>query len=665
MITRRKGAAIALMGTLLASLVLTVAAPIASAAPFTNGSFEAGPTLPAANGSITLLAPNATSIPPWRVGAIGIDWIDNGYWQAQDGLRSLDLSSTDFGSVSQTFTTAPGVAYDVTFWMSGNPLGAPTVKTMTVGAGSTPAGTFNYDTQAAANTRLDMKYVKHGYTFNAACGTETSNLTFTSGIQTNFGPVLDNVSVVPAKEQPANPCPPTKLCVVKFNDLDGDGRQGPNEPNLPGWIFTVRDANGTVVGTITSTEGTPRCIERAPGTYTVTETLLGGWTPTTAGGATQTVTLVAGQTTTVTFGNHETGKGRLCIVKFNDLEGDGKQGPNEPVLFGWTFTIVHATSGAAVGTITTGDLVANCIDLPAGTYKVTETQLAGWTPTTAGGESQIVTVASGQTTTVTFGNHRADTGRICVVKFEDLNGNGRQDAGEPLLANWAFTVTDAANTAVGTLVSGTERRCVEVKPGSYTVTEILQAGWTATTPGGVTQTVTVAAGQTVILIFGNHRCCLTFTFLGGKVDNFSLANGATAEPVTPPVITATPAYFDATKGNLPFAHRIYLGTGNCIQSATLTMRIRAIKGASANDTMTIRVPGSTSWSKPISAVVPAGVWLFPTAKTVVFNLQSMPPGGGTTNLITKLDTFRMLDITIADNTSVDYIKLVVVFCECK
>ena len=295
-----------------------------------------------------------------------------------------------------------------------------------------------------------------------------------------------------------------QLCVQKFNDLDGSGKPDPGEPFLAGWVFTIRDANGNVIATVTTGQNGTACVNVPPGTYTVTETPQAGWTPTTPGGLIQTAVVVAGQTRNVTFGNHRTENGRLCVVKFNDLDGDGKHGSNEPALFGWVFTIRDA-SGTVVGTITTGDLVANCIDLPPGTYTVTETLQAGWTPTTPGGTSQTVTVTAGQTTTVTFGNRQSlEPGRICIVKFNDLNGNGRQDPGEPLLANWVFTVKDAAGNVVTTLVSGTDHNCFDVKSGTYTVTETLQAGWLPTTAGGVTQTVTVAAAQTINVIFGNR-----------------------------------------------------------------------------------------------------------------------------------------------------------------
>lgn len=475
------------------------------------------------------------------------------------------------------------------------------------------------------------------------------------------------------------------LCVVKFNDIDGDGNQGPNEPALTGWVFGIKDGNGNPVGTIGTAPPLGRCIDLPPGTYTVAETPQQGWTPTTPGGGTQTVTVVAGQTTTVTFGNQQ--HGRLCIVKFNDLNGDGVQQATEPVLANWTFNISKPPFQwfapgiglvVAIG-ITTGPNGSVCQDLLPGTYKIEEVPQSGWVqtaPVPVG--PQNATITAGQTTTVTFGNHQnLEPGRLCVQKFNDLNGNGVQDPGEPFLTGWVFTIKDALGNVVGTIttVAGA-LTCINLPPGTYTVTETPQPGWTPTTPGGLTQTAVVVAGQTTTVIFGNKRCCLTFTFLGGKIDNFSLANGATAEPVTPVTPALTPpiaAYFDATTSNVRFGHRFYLGAGNCIESATLQIKIKALQlppSGSNNDTLTIKVPGGPSWTKSIGTLLtlPLGPplttpWAPPKVKTLLFNLGVMP--SAPTDLIPALNSIRMLDIIIQDDTKVDYIKLIVVFCECK
>jgi len=118
-------------------------------------------------------------------------------------------------------------------------------------------------------------------------------------------------------------------------------------------------------------------------------------------------------------------------------------------------------------------------------------------------------VQDGETVSVAGGDQQRP-GQICVVKFEDLDGDGVQDPGEPLLAGWQFTVTDASGAMVGTITTsqpGTPPACLTVPaPGTYTVTETVQPGWTPTAPPSGSQTVTVQPGQTVNLTFGNGRC---------------------------------------------------------------------------------------------------------------------------------------------------------------
>lgn len=90
---------------------------------------------------------------------------------------------------------------------------------------------------------------------------------------------------------------------------------------------------------------------------------------------------------------------------------------------------------------------------------------------------------------------------ICVLKFEDKNGNGVQNIGELGLPGWTFTVAPGGPT-ITTGSNGTF--CFGVPaPATYTVTEQVPSGWTPTTP--TTQTVTVSPGQLVNLSFGNKK----------------------------------------------------------------------------------------------------------------------------------------------------------------
>ncbi|MEI8334544.1 MAG: SpaA isopeptide-forming pilin-related protein, partial [Chloroflexota bacterium] len=318
------------------------------------------------------------------------------------------------------------------------------------------------------------------------------------------------------------------LCIVKFNDLDGDGKKGTAEPTLGGWVFTIEYAGGGVAGMITTSAAAARtCAEMPAGAYKVTETPQAGWTqtaPTPVGP--QTVTIVSGQTTTLTFGNSQAKTGTLCIVKYNDLDGDGLKGATEPTLAGWVFRITDA-GGAVVGTITTTAAAARtCIDLAVGTYRVTETFQAGWiqtTPTPAG--PQTVTIVAGQTTTLTFGNRETKTGMLCVTKFNDLDGDGLKGATEPTLSGWVFTITDAAGAVVGTMTTATSatgtEASIDLPAGTYTVTETQQAGWTPTIPVGGTQAETVVADETTTVTFGNRQtktgtlCVVKFNDLDG------------------------------------------------------------------------------------------------------------------------------------------------------
>ena len=124
-------AAIALAGTTLAFSGLT------------NSSFETGTYVDGGAGFEQLNAGD-TSIDGWTVDAGSVDWIGT-YWPAQDGSMSIDMSGADAGAISQTFATTIGNTYTVSFYLSGNPAGPPTVKTLDVSAtgGSTGRTSVN------------------------------------------------------------------------------------------------------------------------------------------------------------------------------------------------------------------------------------------------------------------------------------------------------------------------------------------------------------------------------------------------------------------------------------------------------------------------------------------------------------------------------------------
>ncbi len=105
----------------------------------------------------------------------------------------------------------------------------------------------------------------------------------------------------------------------------------------------------------------------------------------------------------------------------------------------------------------------------------------------------------------TFGKCKpsANTGSLCGTKFNDINGNGIKDGGETGLPNWTINLTGAMTATVTTDNNG--NFCFNnLAAGTYTVSEVLQSGWTQTAPTPNTYTVTLTSGQSrTDLIFGN------------------------------------------------------------------------------------------------------------------------------------------------------------------
>ena len=81
-------------------------------------------------------------------------------------------------------------------------------------------------------------------------------------------------------------------------------------------------------------------------------------------------------------------------------------------------------------------------------------------------------------------------GTISGYKWEDRNGNGIWDSGEPGLANWEIHISGPVNMSTFTNSTGAyEFRGLPM--GTYVVSEVLKEGWTQTYPVGGTHTVSL------------------------------------------------------------------------------------------------------------------------------------------------------------------------------
>ncbi len=95
---------------------------------------------------------------------------------------------------------------------------------------------------------------------------------------------------------------------------------------------------------------------------------------------------------------------------------------------------------------------------------------------------------------------------LCVFKFNDLDRDGIHDAGEPGIAGWMINIAVTGGQIVSTVTTGAQGSiCTGVgAPASYTISEVLQAGWTQTFPAPPgTHAIGIDCGQLVNLEFGN------------------------------------------------------------------------------------------------------------------------------------------------------------------
>jgi choice-of-anchor C domain-containing protein len=158
-----------------------------------NGSFEEGPFVE----GFLALDKGSTDIKGWTVTRGQIDLIGT-HSAAGAGKRSLDLhGSPGFGGVKQTFSTAKGKRYRVTFLMAGSPGRISTVMALCVRAAGKKE-VFSFD--AAETTHKEMGWEKKSWQFVAVADETTLEFHTLDGAEDDpngvAGPKVDDVRVV-------------------------------------------------------------------------------------------------------------------------------------------------------------------------------------------------------------------------------------------------------------------------------------------------------------------------------------------------------------------------------------------------------------------------------------------------------------------------------------
>ena len=169
---------------------------------------------------------------------------------------------------------------------------------------------------------------------------------------------------------------------------------------------------------------------------------------------------------------------------FEDTNGNGVQDPSEPGLPGVDVVIIDSEGN--VFTLTTDATGMYTAEVPAGptVTDIVESTLPEGSVQTVGTDPTTVDVPAGGTATDLDGFE--PTGKIVGIVFEDTNGNGVQDPGEPGIPNVSVEITDSSGSKQTVITSATGMYSATVPTGPA-VTDIVES----TLPDGFIQTAGV------------------------------------------------------------------------------------------------------------------------------------------------------------------------------
>jgi hypothetical protein len=247
----------------------------------------------------------------------------------------------------------------------------------------------------------------------------------------------------------------------------------------------------------------------APGTYTVSEFVPAGWDladltivdPTgdsSAAGDVATLVVGPGETILVTF--TDTKRGQIIVDKVTDPSGD-------PTSFSFS------TTGAGYSSFSLTDAAApNDQQLVPGIYSITELVPTGWdlsslsmvdpsNDSSAAGDTATLTLGAGETILVTFTDTKR--GRIIVDKVTDPSG-------DPTSFSFSATGTGYASFSLTDAAAPNDQ---ELLPGTYSIAEIVPAGWnlTSLTVVDPTSDSSTAANVATLLLGAGETILVTFT----------------------------------------------------------------------------------------------------------------------------------------------------------
>jgi hypothetical protein len=338
-----------------------------------------------------------------------------------------------------------------------------------------------------------------------------------------FAPALSTARAFRVEDK--RNCEPT-FCAsgTVFSDPDGDGALGDGEVGLSGVAIQVTGPTGIALSGLSALDGTYRvCGLTSSDTWLVNETVPNGYRQTGPLDRRISRSLIAKDLGYIAlvccsdfkrldFGNQLI-PGSIGGLVYEDANASGARDPGEPALPGVTVTLTPTDPpGDPRTAVSAADGTFLFTTLPAGKYSVTQTPPEGFAQTQPASGGYTIALASGESSLHNdFGNfHGSLQGSLAGFVFNDLDGSGARDPGEPGMAGVTVTLASPppgypAPTAV-TAADGSFR--FEALPfGTWTLSETIPAGFQQTAPpppGTITATIDFAHQNVENLLFGNQ-----------------------------------------------------------------------------------------------------------------------------------------------------------------
>jgi hypothetical protein len=308
---------------------------------------------------------------------------------------------------------------------------------------------------------------------------------------------------------------------VVFDDEDENGvfNSTKGEQGIPGVKVSLEIDGGSTINVTTDTEGTYQFVV-APGTDIRISSLgpSGSWYPTTL----ESIFLsppAPGLYPDNNFGySNDSDVAVIYGLVFDDVNGNGQHEMGEIGVLYANVSLYHPNS-TFLGSMnnTWNGTFAFIVD-ETGIYRVNEQNLPGWRSTTPD-DVKVPVLALGQSYYVEFGDTtKSDTASIYGTVFNDADGNGVQDPGEPGLSGVNITlllngviINKTTTKSYGQYIYGFE---VD-EPGYYQVVETDLPGWFSTTPNEVQVFVTL--GESYRVNFGDIEETSGFSSIYGTV----------------------------------------------------------------------------------------------------------------------------------------------------